>query len=159
MLNEDGAPKMWYHSTSADFTTFKKGSGEPGSKRFHNLKYIEKVASVADGVLSENGGLTEATHATTYSVSDLYALVKRYDKDFKPKAVNPAMLNEDGAPKVWYHSTSADFTTFKKGSGELGTGYISPAIRRIFTVRTPKRYTYMPKIPFICEICRRAQRM
>ena len=98
--------------------------------RAYQLKDIEKVASVADGVLSENGGLTEATHATTYSISDLYALVKQYDKDFKPKAVSPALLNEDGTPKVVYHGTNSEaFTVFdsdKSGrvkKNVLGDGY------------------------------------
>lgn len=98
--------------------------------RAYQLKDIEKVASVADGVLSENGGLTEATHATTYSISDLYALVKQYDKDFKPKAVSPALLNEDGTPKVVYYGTNSEaFTVFdsdKSGrvkKNVLGDGY------------------------------------
>ena len=99
--------------------------------RAYQLKDIEKVASVPNGVLSENGGLTSETNATTYSISDLYALVKRYDKDFKPKAVNPALLNEDGTPKVVYHGTNSEaFTVFdsdKSGRGTkknvLGDGY------------------------------------
>ncbi len=99
--------------------------------RAYQLKDIEKVASVPNGVLSENGGLTSETNATTYSISDLYALVKRYDKDFKPKAVNHALLNEDGTPKVVYHGTNSEaFTVFdsdKSGRGTkknvLGDGY------------------------------------
>lgn len=98
--------------------------------RAYQLKDIEKVASVPNGVLSENGGLTSETNATTYSISDLYALVKQNDKDFKPKAVNSALLNEDGIPKVVYHGTNSEaFTVFdsdKSGrvkKNVLGDGY------------------------------------
>ena len=88
--------------------------------RAYQLKDIEKVASVPNGVLSENGGLTSETNATTYSISDLYALVKQYDKDFKPKTVNPALLNEDGTPKMLYHQTDADFTVFNTSHQRAG---------------------------------------
>lgn len=76
---------------------------EPNNKKFHNLKYIEKVANISADALSgkaSSGGSANETLTTTYSISDLYNLVKKYDKDFTAgKAVNPAMLNEDGTPK------------------------------------------------------------
>ena len=31
---------------------------------------------------------------STYSIADLFSLVKEYDKDFSPEPVNPALLNE-----------------------------------------------------------------
>ena len=54
---------------------------------------------------------------STISISDLYALVKTYDKKFSPKPVNPALLNEDGTPLVVYHGTDADFTVFDRTKG------------------------------------------
>ena len=36
--------------------------------------------------------------------------------------ISPEFVNDDGTPKVWYHSTNADFTSFKRGSGVLGDG-------------------------------------
>ena len=48
---------------------------------------------------------------------DLYALVKTYEKEFSPKPVNPALLNEDGTPLVVYHGTDADFTVFDRTKG------------------------------------------
>ena len=49
------------------------------------------------------------------SISDLFKLVKTYDKEFHPKEVNSALLNEDGTPKVVYHGTDAEFTAFEDG--------------------------------------------
>ena len=48
-----------------------------------------------------------ASNADAISISDLFSLVKQYDKKFNPKPVNPLMLNDDGTPKVFYHSTNA----------------------------------------------------
>ena len=89
------------------------------SRRAYNLKAIK--IEPAGGQLGISSSSSRPDTSSTISVSDLYALVKRYDKDFKPKAVNPALLNEDGAPKVWYHSTSAGFKAFKKASASPGT--------------------------------------
>ena len=86
--------------------------------RAYQLKDIEKVANAPSGVLSFAGGLTGEADATTYSISDLYSLVKTYDKDFTAAHdVSPELLNEDGTPKVFYHGTGANFTVFKSESG------------------------------------------
>lgn len=82
--------------------------------RAYQLKDIEKVANAPSGVLSFAGGLTGEADATTYSISDLYSLVKTYDKDFTAAHdVSPELLNEDGTPKVFYHGTMYDFTEFR----------------------------------------------
>lgn len=107
---------------------------EPGNKRFHNLKYIEKVAEIpADALAAKHrsGGSTKGKSATEYRVADIFEFVKRFDKDFPAgKAVNPALLNEDGTPKVVYHGTNSEaFTVFdsdKSGRAKknvLGDGY------------------------------------
>ena len=84
-------------------------------RRGYNLRAI-KIEAV-------NGSLTDTRSATAPvvesasidSISDLHALVKRYDKEFSPKPVNPVLLNEDGTPKVFYHGTSDRFTSFDIG--------------------------------------------
>ncbi len=100
--------------------------GEPFS-RAYELKDIEKIADLSDGVLSQKGGLTEDKSTTSISISDLYALVKSYDKDFKSQP-SSKVVNTDGTPKVVYHGTNADFWTFSlanrgKNGEKLGVGY------------------------------------
>ncbi len=94
--------------------------------RAYKLKDITKVANLPNSVLFHKEGLTEGELATTYSISDLFKIVKQYDKDFNPKPVNKAFLNEDGAPKVLYHGTNAEFYTFKNEkiqTSHLGEGF------------------------------------
>lgn len=90
-------------------------------RRFHNLKYIEKVADVpadANVEQSHKDGSTMGSPTTDYTVADILSLVKAYDEDFTPAHdVSPELLNEDGTPKVVYHGTGANFTVFKSESG------------------------------------------
>lgn len=109
--------------------TVEEGFQDPyntNDKKFHNLKYIEKVAETsadANVEQSHKDGSTMRSSTTEYIVSDICEFVKKYDKEFNEgKEVNPSLLNKDGTPKVWYHSTNADFTSFKQGSGVLGNG-------------------------------------
>ncbi len=56
----------------------------------------------------------------------MFKIVKQYDKDFHPKPVNKAFLNEDGTPKVLYHGTNAEFYTFRNEkiqTSHLGEGF------------------------------------
>ena len=89
---------------------------QPTNKRFHNLKYIEKVADIPADALSGKDlqrRLNNGKTSYSYSVADLYCLVKKYDREFfSAAAPNPAMLNEDGTPKILYHQTTEDFTVF-----------------------------------------------
>ena len=88
----------------------------PEEKRFHNLRYVQKIAdNISDLTHSQSRGADFAKDASAIdvSVADLHALVKQYDENFKPKSVNPVLLNEDGTPKVFYHGTSSVFTAFK----------------------------------------------
>ena len=79
--------------------------------RAYMLKTIEEVADIDNSVLSK-GGLTGSLSATSdYTVADLYALVKRYDRDFHGSEPS-AVINRDGTPRVVYHRTNADFTAF-----------------------------------------------
>lgn len=58
--------------------------------------------------------------ADTYSVSQLFEIVKRFDKNFQPK-VSSKVVNGDGSPKVVYHGTRTNFNTFKlQNEAEFG---------------------------------------
>ena len=85
--------------------------GEPFT-RAYELKEIKEVATTPDSVLSVSEGLTDGAPATTYTVADLFAFVKKNVLDFQPKPVHPALLNEDGTPKVFYHGTGSEFYEF-----------------------------------------------
>ncbi len=97
--------------------------------RAYSLKYIQKVAEFDNGVHSNKGGLTDSPSATTYSIADLYDFVKTYDKDFtSAPEISPLLLNDDGTPKVFYHGTRENFTTFElqdkaKFGRALGDGF------------------------------------
>ncbi len=102
-------------------------------KRAYELKDITKVANIPNSVLSNKGGLTEDTFATSISISDLFAIVKKYDTEFNPRPVNKNLVNEDGTPKVFYHGTDTDFTEFDvqkqrtRGKRNFGKGiYLTP---------------------------------
>lgn len=91
-------------------------------KRFHNLKYIKKVADNIGSLtrdLSHDAESTNDASTTTYSISDLFNFVNTYDKEFKPKPVNETMI-ENGLPKKFYHQTSKDFTVFNTNSERAG---------------------------------------
>ena len=104
--------------------------------RFHNLKYIEKVADDIGGPEGSYEKIQPVTagmkSATEYSIADLYGFVKRFDEEFTPAhKVSELVLNEDGTPKVFYHGTNAEFTAFdarKSRVGAFGKGfYLSPS--------------------------------
>ena len=115
---------------------YQDGS-HPGNRKFHNLKYIEKVAEASADALAEkfrSGGSTMRSSTTAYTISDLYSFVKRFDKDFTAAhEVNPALLNEDGTPKVFYHGTADHFTEFLPGKRGANTGAYSAKMAFFFT--------------------------
>ncbi len=93
--------------------------------RAYELKDIEKVADIQSGVHSQERGLTTDKPATIDSISDLFKFVKRYDKEFSPKAVNPLLLNDNGTPKVFYHGTFENWTVYdltKNANQQFGEG-------------------------------------
>lgn len=101
----------------------------PGQNKTHKKFYhvraikIEPVSSVEIG--KSHTSIMENTDSNI-SISDLFKIVKQYDKDFNPKPVNSALLNEDGTPKVLYHGTNAEFYTFRNEkiqTSHLGEGF------------------------------------
>mgnify|MGYP004528932995 CR=1 FL=1 len=94
-------------------------SKNSASRRAYNLKAIK--IEPADGRLEIKNSTSPMSNAgSTISISDLYALVKTYDKKFSPKPVNPALLNEDGTPRTLYHQTARDFTVFDNSNPVAG---------------------------------------
>ena len=103
--------------------------------RFHNLKYIEKVADNIGGPEGSYEKIQPVTagmkSATEYSIADLYGFVKRFDEEFTPAhKVSEVVLNEDGTPKVFYHGTDAEWTAYdlsKNVNQKYGEGiYLTP---------------------------------
>ncbi len=83
-------------------------------RRAYNVNKIE-ISPVAVTQVYKPAGTTsdsEGNYSFTYIISDLFKIVKQYDKDFKPKSVNPLLLDENGMPKTLYHQTDADFNAF-----------------------------------------------
>lgn len=110
-------------------------------RRAYQLQSI-KIEPVGGSYVENSTTTPRSDTGSIRNVSDLYALVKQYDKDFTAAhEVHPALLNADGTPKKWYHSTNADFTTFKQGSGVLGDGiYFSDYAQRLYGKNTKEVY-------------------
>lgn len=106
--------------------TEEEYGAENGGRRFYNLKGIKiDPAGGTPNVKTSYGTMPDTR--SEYSISDLYALVKGYDKDFKSQP-SSKVVNTDGTPKVVYHGTNADFWTFSlanrgKNGEKLGVGY------------------------------------
>ncbi len=83
------------------------------SRRAYNLARI-KMSSLSRKTFNELKVANSASNDDGIIISDLFGLVKTYDKSFKPKPVNPAMMNEDGTPRVFYHGTRDTFSVFDK---------------------------------------------
>ena len=79
-------------------------------KRAYQLQNINKIPLT--GTKVNLNGLTSLTQRNTYTVSQLFNLVKTYDKNFNPKP-SSKLVNDDGTPKVVYHGTrDFGFTIF-----------------------------------------------
>ena len=98
-------------------------------RRNYDAKKIETFNDTDRFGENISAPLYASKNVSMNNISDLFSFVKQYDKEFNPKPVNPLVLNEDGTPKVFYHSTNESFTVFKKGerAGLSGKGiYFSP---------------------------------
>lgn len=113
----------------------------------HNF-YLTKIEEASlTGVSSDrnSGSLNQGANSTAsdtsvISIAEIFEFVKQHDKKyeadssnpvyFEPNSANPALLNKDGTPKVFYHGTNGDFTSFSYGEignatgvGILGDGF------------------------------------
>ena len=110
-------------------------NGEKTLKWAYQLQNIEKAFTASVRVQGNTSSSLTNTVNATNTVSDLFSFVKQYDKEFNPKPVNPLVLNEDGTPKVFYHSTNESFTVFIKGerAGLSGKGiFFSPYQQNLY---------------------------
>ncbi len=82
-------------------------------KRAYQLQNIENQQSGVIGSGNIPSQITQTADVNT--VSQLFNLVKQKDKNFRPKEVNSAFLNEDGTPKVFYHGTNEKWTKYDLG--------------------------------------------
>ena len=124
------------------------------AKRAYQLQHIEKYQQ-SDAKGSGNLPSPVIQTADVNTVSDLFKIVKQKDDNFYPKPANIAFINEDGTPKVFYHSTNAEFTVFKPGNGILGRGiyfsdysqglYGKNIVQSYLTAKNPVRLSDLPK--------------
>ena len=96
-------------------------NSEATSRRAYNLNDI-KISPIAVSQVYKPAGTTDDSgdDLSAISISNLFALVKEYDEDFKPKPVHESMI-ENGKPKILYHQTENDFTEFDTGRDGAGT--------------------------------------
>ena len=87
-------------------------------KRAYQLQNINKV--LLTGTKVNQNGLASLTQQNTYTISQLFELVKTSDKNFSPKE-SSKVVNDDDTPKVVYHGTShGGFDFFDIYSGNFG---------------------------------------
>lgn len=60
----------------------------------------------------------EKKNSSTISISNLFNLVKKYDRNFMPNPVHPSALNDDGTPKLFYHGSQNEFEIFDRGKAK-----------------------------------------
>lgn len=100
-------------------TVVEYRQNDSASKKFYLLRTMKIPLGGVGSVANTNTHSRDpnASSSGTTTVSDLFALVKRFDKDFNPKPVNSSLLNEDGTPRLVYHGTDYRFTAFKPRDG------------------------------------------
>lgn len=103
----------------AKVTVEEYGAGD-SSKRFYNLRgiKIDPAGGTPDAKTSYG---TMPDTRSTYSISDLYSLVKSNDKNFKEIPASK-VVNKDGTPRVVYHYTNGDFTVFNTDTSGSNQG-------------------------------------
>lgn len=103
----------------AKVTVEEYGAGD-SSKRFYNLRGIKiDPAGGTPGAKTSYGTMPDTR--STYSISDLYSLVKSNGKNYKENPAS-AVVNKDGTPKVVYHYTNGDFTVFNTDASGSNQG-------------------------------------
>ena len=83
-------------------------------RRAYQLQNIEKWQLSAKGSGTDSLA-SSISAANVESIADIYAIVKSKDASFSPHPVNPALLNVDGTPKVFYHGAKKNggFSVFR----------------------------------------------
>ena len=89
-------------------------------KRAYKLNGYNKFQLKTGLGLGNNAYSTLNSTGNTYSVADLFDIVKQVDKTFNPSP-SSLIVNDDGTPKVVYHGTPVRrrFNTFKNQGGAI----------------------------------------
>ena len=132
-------------------------------KAFHNLKYIEKVATVGGRTAEQSlpGVSTNDKIATMYSIADVYNFVKTHDDEFKQgRKISPQILESDGTPKVFYHGTADTITEFQEQFRGKNTGAFSAKKAYFFTdnKKVASGYAEDARPAWIVDLLRRAEK-
>ena len=132
-IDKEGVVSLYKITVEEYFQDWK----HPDAKRFHNLRYVEKIAEIPTKKVAENPeGRQDFDEsravsfsenlATKYSLADLYNFVKRFDKDFTPAPeISPMvakyLLNEDATPRMFDHTTEdgRPIKVFKNDAGQI----------------------------------------
>ena len=131
------------------------------NKKFYHVRAIQTEAVSSVGIDNSHTPIMEK-NASVISVSDLYSLVKTFDKDFNvgPK-VNSAFLNPDGTPKEFYHGTASKFNIFDKNMGGINTN--AQSAKKAFFFSSSKTvaegYAEDARPKEIMELYRKAERL
>ncbi len=124
-------------------------------RRDYDIKKIETLNDADRFGENFSAPLYASKNVSINSIADLFEYVNMYDKEFNPKSVSPILLNQDGTPKTFYHSTNENFTEFKIGNGILGKGiyfsdysqqiYGRNVIKAFLKAENPVLYRKLPK--------------
>ena len=94
-------------------------------KRAYQLQNIEKYRPTARGS-QKVSPISAASTGTVITVSDLAQYVKTKDGEYAPSYPSK-IVNADGSPKVMYHGSQAQFSSFDRkkarSSGTYGKGF------------------------------------
>ena len=85
-------------------------------KRAYKLNGYSTIRLKTGSGLGKNAYSTSNSTGNNYTVSDLFELVKLYDKNFNYHQ-SSKVVNADGTPKIVYHGTNKDFTKFESSDG------------------------------------------
>ncbi len=172
--NDDNVNSLMYHSLYAytevmgypallrlkvEELFYHGNNGSGIIKRDYILQNIEEEPISKGNRLSRPDQLE--TDSSVISISDLFKIVKQYDKDFKPKSVNLLLLNEDGTPKVLYHGTNAEFFEFDKAKiqvDNLGKGFYLADQKKIAESYASRRTEERGGSPKVMEVYLKADK-
>ena len=118
--------------------------------RAYQLQNITKAPLASVRVQGKSlSSLTNTLSANTYTVSQLFNIVKRVDANFNPNDVSK-VINADGTPKIMYRGdANMDFTVFdrkkSRSSNLYGRGFY-------FTESESNAKTYGKPYPFYLKI-------
>ena len=92
-------------------------------KRSYQLQNIAKAPTasvrVQDNIPSS---LTNTVSANVYTISDLFKIVKQFDKNFNP-VPSSKVVNEDGTPKIMYRGGNEEINIFDRKKSSYSNLY------------------------------------